>query len=76
MIQYLVQSPRRRFENEIISMTSSMMHGDDDVVGSLTSGGTESILMAMKTYRDRARKLWPRIKHPKMVSYTHIVGFV
>ena len=50
-------------------MTSEMMHGDHDVVGSLTSGGTESILMAMKVYRDRARKLWPRIKHPQMVSY-------
>ncbi|KAK2150178.1 hypothetical protein LSH36_419g01016 [Paralvinella palmiformis] len=58
----------RRFENEIISMTSEMMHGDHDVVGSLTSGGTESILMAMKVYRDRARKLWPRIKHPQMVA--------
>ena len=49
-------------------MTADMLNGDDDVVGSLTSGGTESILMAMKTYRDRARKLFPQIKHPEMVS--------
>ncbi|XP_077990716.1 sphingosine-1-phosphate lyase-like [Glandiceps talaboti] len=58
----------RRFETEIISMTASMLNGDEDVVGSLTSGGTESILMAIKTYRDRARKLYPHIKHPEMVA--------
>ena len=51
-------------------MSAAMMHGDEDVVGSLTSGGTESILMAMKAYRDRARKLFPHIKEPNMVK-TH-----
>ena len=49
-------------------MTAAMLNGDDDVVGSLTSGGTESILMAMKAYRDRARKLFPHIKKPQMVN--------
>ena len=49
-------------------MTASMLHGHDDVVGSLTSGGTESILMAMKAYRDRAAKLFPHIKKPNMVK--------
>lgn len=57
----------RRFENEVISMTADMLNGDDDVVGSLTSGGTESILMAMKTHRDRARVLFPHILYPEMV---------
>lgn len=33
-------------------MTSSLVNGEDDgVVGCLTSGGTESILMAVKAYR-------------------------
>merc|ERR1712226_76807 len=58
----------RRFENETISMTAAMMHGDEKVVGSLTSGGTESVLMAMKAYRDMARKVWPKIKNPEMVA--------
>ena len=49
-------------------MTANMLHGDGDVVGSLTSGGTESILTAVKTYRDRAASLFPHIKHPEMVS--------
>ncbi|CAD5114128.1 DgyrCDS3273 [Dimorphilus gyrociliatus] len=58
----------RRFENEIVSMTASMLNGDDQVCGSLTSGGTESILMAMKAYRHRALKLFPHITNPEMVA--------
>ncbi|XP_066264049.1 sphingosine-1-phosphate lyase-like [Branchiostoma lanceolatum] len=58
----------RRFEIETVSMVASFLHGDDQVVGSLTSGGTESILMAVKTYRDRARKLYPQITQPEMVA--------
>ena len=48
-------------------MTAAMLNGDEETVGSLTSGGTESILMAMKAYRDRARKLWLHIRQPEMV---------
>ncbi|CAH1773626.1 unnamed protein product [Owenia fusiformis] len=58
----------RRMETEAISMSAGMLNGDDEVVGSLTSGGTESILMAVKTYRDRAKKLFPQIKEPEMVA--------
>lgn len=43
-----------RYEAEIVAMTASMLHGDE-AVGTVTSGGTESILLAMKAYRDRAR---------------------
>ena len=45
-----------KFEREIVSMSSSLMHGDDGVRGAVSSGGTESILLAMKTYRDFFRK--------------------
>ncbi|XP_070533931.1 sphingosine-1-phosphate lyase-like [Ptychodera flava] len=58
----------RRFETEVVSMGAAMLHGDENATGSLTSGGTESILMAIKTYRDRARKLHPGIKDPEMVA--------
>jgi glutamate/tyrosine decarboxylase-like PLP-dependent enzyme len=52
-----------KMESEIIAMTAGMLNGDavtahnpgDRVCGTLTSGGTESILMAMKAYRDWAR---------------------
>jgi glutamate/tyrosine decarboxylase-like PLP-dependent enzyme len=49
-----------KFEAEIVSMTADMLggrHADPaaPVVGTVSSGGTESILLAMKTYRDFAR---------------------
>jgi sphinganine-1-phosphate aldolase len=58
----------RQFEVEAVAMTAWMLHGQDGVVGNLTSGGTESILMAMKTYRDRARHLCPHITKPEVVA--------
>ena len=56
------------FETEIVSMVGHMLHAGIGAVGGVTSGGTESILMAVKTYRDRARHLFPSIKEPEMVS--------
>ena len=47
-----------KYEAEIVAMTAQMLGADatdDAVVGTVTSGGTESILLAMKSYRDRAR---------------------
>ena len=62
-----------RFESEIVAMAATMLHGSGRVVGSLTSGGTESILMAVKTHRDRARELWVHITHPEMVRFPCII---
>lgn len=45
----------RRFEVEVVAMAADMLHGKKDACGSVTSGGTESVLMAMKAYRDYAR---------------------
>lgn len=56
------------FETEIVSMVGHMLHAGIGVVGGVTSGGTESILMAVKTYRDRARHLYPSITEPEMVK--------
>ena len=63
-----------KMESEIISMTAKMLHGDavsvvnpkDTVCGTLTSGGTESILMAMKAYRDWA-KAEKKIQKPEII---------
>lgn len=42
-------------EAEIVSMTARLVDGGDaEVCGALTSGGTESIILAAKTHRDRA----------------------
>ena len=45
----------KRFENEIIAAVAEMLHGTPEVCGVVTSGGTESCLLAVKTYRDLAR---------------------
>lgn len=55
-----------RFEREIVEMTAELLHGER-AVGAITSGGTESNLMAVKSARDRARALHPEITDPEMV---------
>lgn len=57
-----------KMEQEVVHMTADMLHGDDKAVGVMTSGGTESILLAMFCYRQRARHLHPRITRPEVVA--------
>lgn len=54
-------------ENELIGMAASHLNGGSGVVGNFTSGGTESILLAVKTARDYARARHPEITRPEMV---------
>lgn len=58
-----------KFEAEIIEMTATMLSSkmtDDPICGTVTSGGTESILLAMKTYRDFA-KVSKNINKPEVI---------
>lgn len=55
----------RKMEAEIVAMCLKMYHGPSDSGGTMTSGGTESIIMALKTYRDWARSV-KGIKEPEM----------
>ena len=57
----------RRFEHETVRMCAGIFSGNDDTVGVVTSGGTESLLMMIKTYRDRARKNKPWITKPEII---------
>jgi glutamate/tyrosine decarboxylase-like PLP-dependent enzyme len=45
----------RTMEDEVCAMTASLLHAPEEFGGAMTSGGTESILMAVKAARDRAR---------------------
>lgn len=56
-----------RIERDLVAMAARHLRGDDNVVGNFTSGGTESILLAVKTARDWARAHHPRIREPEMV---------
>jgi len=60
-------SSLKRMEEEVIAMAAQLMNGSDENAGTMTSGGTESIFMAVYTYRERARKLHPNIKAPEIV---------
>jgi len=46
----------KRFETDVVQIAAGLLGGDDETVGVLTAGGTESILLAMKAYRDRFRR--------------------
>jgi glutamate/tyrosine decarboxylase-like PLP-dependent enzyme len=56
-----------KLETDVVRMVANLLHGDENVVGHLTTGGTESIMLAVKTARDRARALHPDIIRPEMV---------
>ena len=56
-----------RLENEVVAMASAHLRGDADTVGTFTSGGTESIILAVKTARDLARVARPELKTPEIL---------
>jgi sphinganine-1-phosphate aldolase len=50
-------------ENALVGAAARLLGGDDETVGTVTSGGTESLLLAVKAARD-AR---PEIDRPRLV---------
>ncbi len=56
-----------RFETELVAMGAAHLNGDENVVGNFTSGGTESIMLAVKAARDWARANRPQISEPEIL---------
>ncbi|XP_042592903.1 sphingosine-1-phosphate lyase 1-like isoform X1 [Cyprinus carpio] len=56
----------RKMEAEVVRMACALFNGGPDSCGTVTSGGTESILMACKAYRDMAHERG--IKHPEIIA--------
>lgn len=58
-----------KYEAEIVSMTSRMLGAEpgSGVCGTVSSGGTESILLAVKAYRDWARET-KGIRRPELIA--------
>ncbi|XP_059049718.1 sphingosine-1-phosphate lyase [Achroia grisella] len=54
-----------KMEAEIVRMAINLFHGDSDCCGTVTTGGTESIIMACKAFRDLAYS--KGIKNPQIV---------
>ena len=59
----------RKMEAEIVAMCLRM-YNNPDGAGTTTSGGTESIIMAVKTHRDWARDV-KGITEPEMRVFFH-----
>lgn len=51
-------------EGEVVGFARRLLGGDEDVVGSVTTGGTESCLLAVKTARD----LWRGEGTPRLLA--------
>ncbi len=66
----------KRMETQIIATMAGLLHGGPDTCGVVTAGGTESCLMAVKTYRDMARKR-RKVTRPNMIlpKTAHVAWF-
>uniref|UniRef100_A0A7N6AGY1 sphinganine-1-phosphate aldolase n=1 Tax=Anabas testudineus TaxID=64144 RepID=A0A7N6AGY1_ANATE len=56
----------RKMEAEVVRMACTLFHGGPNSCGTVTSGGTESILMACKAYRDLAYERG--VKYPEIIA--------
>jgi glutamate/tyrosine decarboxylase-like PLP-dependent enzyme len=56
-----------KMETEVASMMADLLHGDENAVGNMTSGGSESIMVAVKAARDYARAKKPNITQPELL---------
>ncbi|MXO81801.1 aminotransferase class V-fold PLP-dependent enzyme [Altererythrobacter aestiaquae] len=72
-----------QMEREVIEMALSILHGPEGATGAMTSGGTDSITMAIKTARDYARAtkslsgtaniVLPQSAHPAFDKAAHLM---
>ena len=74
-----------RFESEVVQMGLSLLHGGPDARGAMTTGGTESIFLAVKAARDRHAERHPgatarpvivlaQSAHPAFSKAAHFMG--
>ncbi len=57
----------RTLENTVVGACLGLLNAPEEAVGTATAGGTESVMLAVKTARDYARKTRPSVKTPKML---------
>lgn len=60
----------KRFETNAVTAMGKLLNGPDTTVGTVNSGGTESILLAMHTYRERMRRKKPWVRKAEVVLPT------
>ena len=57
-----------QMERDILDMGLSLFHAPETGVGTMSTGGTESLLLAVKTCRDWTRAHRPGVKRPNIVA--------
>jgi sphinganine-1-phosphate aldolase len=69
-----------RMENEVVGTAADLVDAPPDAVGSVTSGGTESVLLAVQAARDahpevaRPTMVLPETAHPAFHKAAHYFG--
>jgi sphinganine-1-phosphate aldolase len=58
----------KKFETDVVSWTLGLLNGGDGATGNITSGGTESIFMALKTAREWGRATKPGLGTPEVIA--------
>ncbi len=73
----------RQMEDDVVAIAADLLHAGPNAGGAMTSGGTESILMGVKTARERARTerdvdapnmVVPYSAHPAFAKAAHYLG--
>lgn len=74
----------RKFEQEVLGMAGELMHGGGQVTGSVSTGGTESIFLALSVAREQAREkfgehvqaevILPESAHPAFMKGCHYLS--
>jgi glutamate/tyrosine decarboxylase-like PLP-dependent enzyme len=57
----------RKLESAVVRACLELTSAPEGAVGTATAGGTESVILAVKTARDHARKTRPELRTPKML---------
>lgn len=82
MLDFTIYPSILTLENEIVAMTASLLNGDEEVVGNFTYGGTESIMLAVKSAREKFRLeksgtpeiVLPITAHPAFIKSAQYLG--
>lgn len=57
----------RTLENAVVAACLELLSAPEGAVGTATAGGTESVILAVKSARDFARRTRPEVTAPKML---------
>ncbi len=56
-----------RYEREVLDFVERLLNAPTNACGTVTTGGSESLFLAMKSARERARVLTPNITRPEIL---------